>query len=157
MSRALAIVALSSALLGLGAVPAGAARLGPFCVSFTPAQTFAPTIDFPPLTLEVFVDSEPYGQVYLGTARTLEMRGIPLPPDSPSFVTLQVAGRFVRLSIVGTSFGTKPTFTMSGQLDLQATPPSGPVEVTGLIASATLLVPGHVGGLPGIMSLIPCT
>ena len=156
MARALALLTLCAAVVGLGPATADAARLGPFCLSFVPALTFAPTIGFPPLTFEVFVDAEPYGQVHLGTARTREMAGVPNPPDTPSFVALQPAGKFLRLSIAGTAFGTKPTFTMSGEIDMQASPPGGSVEVVGILPSATLLVPGHVGSLPGTLSLVPC-
>jgi len=119
MRRILATAALSLLLVGLGALQAEADRVGPFCFSVTPGTPFS----FPALLLEVFVDPEPYGQIHLGTARTLNTT------DSPSFVTAHVVGRFVRISIVG-SFFLKPSFILGGQIDTQAVPPSGEVTIT---------------------------
>lgn len=152
MSRTLAIIALCSAILGVAAVPAGAARMGPFCLSIVPAPTFAPAISFPPLTLEVFVDSEPYGQVLLGTARTV---GVDAGADTPSFVTVQVAGRFIRVSVVGTAGPAlqKPAFTVGGGLDTQSATPSAVVTINITAPEDPL---GPVGGRVGVMSLIPC-
>jgi hypothetical protein len=151
MSRALAVIALCAAVVGPGAGPAEAVRLGPFCLSLVPAQTFAPTIFFPPMTLEVFLDAEPYGQVFLGTARTVGV------PDSPSFVSVQPAGRFARISIAGTAFGTptfqKPAFTAAGEMDTQAAPPGGTIEITVTAPGAFM---GPVGTVPASLFSIPC-
>ena len=149
MCRALAILTLCSAILGVGTVDAGAGRLGPFCFSLVPTS---PSF-FPALTLELFLDSDPYGQVYLGTARTLNTA------DTPSFVTLQVVGRFVRISIVGTPF-LKPAFAAGGQLDTQANPLRGDVEITITDPAVGPIVNNQVvpvGTLPATMTLISCS
>jgi hypothetical protein len=159
-SRALAITALCSALLGLSAAPAEAARLGPFCLSINPFPTFAPVISFPGLTLQVFLDAEPYGQVFLGAARTL---GQDVGADTPSFVAVQVVGRFIRVSVVGTSLQfpgegaepalQKPAFSVGGELDTRVGTPSGTVNI---IITAPGDPLGPVGSSIGVMSLIPC-
>ncbi len=152
MRRILATAALSLLLAGWGALPAQADRVGPFCFSVTPTPQFF----FPDLLLEVFVDPEPYGQTHLGTARTLN-----IPRDSPSLVTLHVVGRFVRITIVGSQavIDAKPSFILGGEIDTQAVPPTGPVDIT--IANAQIgnivnnqLVP--IGAVGGTITLVAC-
>ena len=134
--------------------------MGPFCLSINPSPTFAPAISFPGLTLQVFLDAEPHGQVFLGAARTLDPDA---GADTPSFVTVQVVGRFIRVSVVGTSLQfpaqgagpvlQKPAFTVGGELDTRFGTPSGTVDI---IITAPGDPLGPVGSRIGVMSMIPC-
>jgi hypothetical protein len=158
MSKALAIVTLCSAIVVLGAVEAGAARLGPICLSLVPTP---PSLFFPSLTLQVFLDSEPYGQVFLGTARTLNVQ------DTPSFVSLQAVGKLIRVSIVGPSNQInsggvttgRPAFAAGGQLDTQVNPPSGDAAITITDPGVGVIDNGQVvpiGTIPGKVAVVSC-
>jgi hypothetical protein len=157
MPRALAILAVSFFLLGFDATEAKAQRVGPLCFSVVVGS-----FSLPDLLLEVFLDSVPYGQVFLGTARTLTPHD---PLDTPYSVTAYLASRNplaagdIRISIVGSPALARNAFILGGQLDSRATPPSGPAQITIPDANVGTFANGQftpVGALTGTMSLVAC-
>src|SRR5262249_50906368 len=130
---------------------------GPLCFSVVVGSFFLPD-----LLLEVVLDSSPYGQVFLGTARTLTPHD---PLDTPHTVTAYLASRTplgagdIRISITGSPALARNAFILGGQLDSLATPPTGPAQITIPDASVGSITNGQfvpAGTLSGTMTLVPC-